>query len=214
MSTGKSRALPKQFDDADQQRESASLGMWVFIGSEVMFFGGLFLALTVYRYSYPAVFEDASRHLDVLAGSLNSGILLTSSLTLTFGISSLKNGSRFLTVCFLTLTMLLGLLFLVIKGFEYHHEWELGLVPGAHFEIADVPSHLAELFFLLYFLMTGVHALHLVIGLGVIGTVIILVLLNKVNKERYLPAEVGSMYWHFVDIVWIFVFPSLYLIRG
>jgi cytochrome c oxidase subunit III len=108
--------LHKQFDDLDQQRESASLGMSVFISSEVMFFGGLFLALAIYRYSYPEVFGSATRHLDVLAGSMKTGILLTSSLTFTFAISSLKNGSRFLSVCFFTLTLMLGVLFLVVKG--------------------------------------------------------------------------------------------------
>jgi cytochrome c oxidase subunit III len=204
--------LHVQFDDLRQQRESANLGMWAFIGSEVMFFGALFLALTVYRHNYSEAFGYASKHLDLLAGGLNTAILLTSSLTLTFAVSSLRNGSRFLSLCFLTVTLMLGVLFLVIKGFEYHHEWESRLVPGPDFEFPDGLRDLAELFFILYFVLTGLHALHLAVGIGIIGTIIILMLLNKVNNERFMPAEVASMYWHFVDIVWIFAFSSLYLI--
>ncbi len=204
--------LAHHFDTVEQQRESSSLGMWVFLAQEVMFFGGLFLAYLVYRSSYPAAFAEASHHLDVMLGGINTVILIGSSLTMALAVYCAQTGKKNLLVVFLLATMLLGLAFLGIKAVEYHHKYVDKLIPGVAFSYPGPNAQHAQLFFSLYFAMTGMHALHMVIGFG-----LLIWLVNDARKGRFTPEyhshiEIFGLYWHFVDIVWIFLFPLLYLI--
>ena len=201
-------AIAHQFDDAAQQHESSMLGMWIFLATEIMFFGGLFAGYAAYRLMNAAAFEAASRHLDVVLGTLNTAVLLTSSLTMALAVRSAQVGKRRSTVAFLAVTMLLGLAFLGIKGFEYHQKFVDHLVPGTSF---SSPRE-TEMFFYLYFTMTGLHALHMIAGVGVVSVITILAGRGRFTPAYYTPLEVTGLYWHFVDIVWIFLFPLLYLI--
>ncbi len=201
-----------QFDDAAQQHETSTLGMWVFLATEIMFFGGLFAAYTVYRTIHPTAFEAASHHLDIVLGTLNTGVLLTSSLTMALAVRCAQIGKRRNTVAFLMVTMLLGVAFLGIKGTEYYQKYIDRLVPGPSFSFPGPHSQGAEMFFYLYFAMTGLHALHMIAGLGVLSLMTIQAGRGRFTPDYYTPLEVAGLYWHFVDIIWIFLFPLLYLI--
>ena len=206
-------ALAHQFDSLEQQTEASTLGMWVFLDTEVLFFGGLFLVYTVYRRLYPMEFAASSRELVVWAGTTNTFVLITSSLTMALAVRAAQLGDRRLTAVFLALTMLLGCVFLGIKAFEYYKEWVEHHIPGSGFEFSE-PAYArhAQIFFSLYFLMTGLHALHMIIGLGVMSVMLWWTFSGIVTAEYYSPIEISGLYWHFVDIVWIFLFPLLYLI--
>ena len=220
-------ALAHQFDSLDQQKESSTLGMWVFLVTEIMFFGVLFLAYTLYRTQYPEAFLLASNSLNVLMGGINTAVLIGSSLTMVLAIWAAQVNWRKGIVLFLALTMVLGTAFLVIKGFEYRDKFVEHHVPGPtfHFEpehtspkiqalIAKDPQlekH-ASIYFSLYFIMTGIHALHMIIGIGILGVLCVLSWKGKYNAEYHNPLEMTGLYWHFVDIVWIFLFPLLYLL--
>jgi len=200
------------FDSPAQQREAASLGMWVFLVTEVMFFGGLFLAYAVYRWSFPRAFAAASRELDIVLGTTNTAVLIASSLTMALAVRSAQRGKRRPLVLFLLLTMVLGSVFLGIKTYEYHHKFVEGLVPGAAFHFEGEEAAHAEIFFCLYFAMTGLHALHMIIGLGVLAVMLVLGARGRFGPLYHNPVECSGLYWHFVDIVWIFLFPLLYLV--
>ena len=206
--------LYEHFSDIEQQRESSTAGIWVFIGSEIMFFGVLILAFTVYRFSYAQAFSDGAQELNVALGAINTAILFTSGLTMSLAAATNKMGAKFLTILLLLATALLGAVFLVIKGIEYHDDWSKGLFPGEGFHWSESNSPQVQLFFVLYFIMTGFHALHLVVGIGLIVVVSWLVLSGWINKEHFMPLEVAGIYWHFVDMVWIFLFTLLYLLGG
>jgi cytochrome c oxidase subunit III len=204
--------LAHQFDDLGQQREAATLGMWVFLVTEVLFFGGLFLVYLVYRNWYPLPFAAASHELLVWAGTLNTCVLITSSLTMALAVHAAQSGERRLLVLLLALTMLLGCVFLGIKAFEYYTEFREHHVPGLDFQFeAEYAAH-AQIFFSLYFLMTGLHALHMIIGLGIMSVMLWWSYRGVITPGYYNPVEIAGLYWHFVDIVWIFLFPLLYLI--
>lgn len=203
-----------QFDDAEQQRSAYTLGMWIFLATEVLFFGGLFTLYTIYYIRYPHAFHAASHHLDIVLGTLNTAVLLGSSLTMALGIWSLDGGRRQAAIKLFLATMALGAAFLVIKAFEYQHKFAEGHWPGASGEFEFAPEHLqgARLYFALYFAMTGLHALHMLIGIAVVGTVVLLIRRGHFGPNYIEPVEMTGLYWHFVDIVWIFLFPLLYLI--
>jgi cytochrome c oxidase subunit III len=207
-----STALAHQFDDIEQQHESASLGMWIFLATEVMFFGGMFLGYAVYRGAYHAAYAQASRHLDVLLGGINTGVLLCSSLTMALAVHAAQLGGRRVVALFLLATIFLGCVFLGIKGFEYYHKYEEHLIPGRHFEFEGPNANQAQIFFSFYFVMTGMHALHMIIGIGIMLIMIMLTLKERFSAEYYFPIEMAGLYWHFVDIVWVFLFPLLYLV--
>jgi cytochrome c oxidase subunit 3 len=204
--------LAPQFDDVEQQRSADTLGMWVFLVTEVMFFGGLFLSYTIYRVIYPDAFADASRHLDVTLGAVNTAVLICSSLTVVLAVYSAQIGNRTLLLWFLLATILLGLVFLGIKFAEYAHKFAEHHVPGSAFVYPGPYTQPAKLFFSLYFAMTGVHALHMVIGIGIFAVLFVQAWRNQFSPAYYTPIELSGLYWHFVDIVWIFLFPLLYLI--
>ena len=208
-----SHALPShQFDDIEQQQEVASLGMWVFLVTEVMFFGGLFTGYAVYRAAYPAAFAEGSQHLDILLGGINTAVLIASSLTMALAVHSAQLGERSALVRFLLLTILLGLVFLGIKGLEYAHKFEEHLVPGSQFVAEGPHAPQMQLFFGFYFSMTGMHALHMVIGIGILAVLTWQAWRGHFSPGYWTPVELAGLYWHFVDIVWIFLFPLLYLL--
>jgi cytochrome c oxidase subunit 3 len=215
-----------QFDTMEQQKESSTLGMWLFLVTEIMFFGGLFTAYLVYRTMYPAAFAAASSTLNVPLGALNTAVLICSSLTMAMAIRSAQVNRRGGILVFLLLTMALGSTFLVVKGFEYHDKFVEHHVPGPSFNFVLESSHEiaatraqdplyqrhAEIFFSLYFIMTGIHATHMIIGLGILAVLLFYSGRGKFDSEYYNPLEMTGLYWHFVDIVWIFLFPLLYLL--
>jgi cytochrome c oxidase subunit 3 len=211
----------------EQQREAGTLGMWAFLVTEIMFFGGLFLAYILYRSQNPAEFAAASKGLDALLGGINTIVLICSSLTMALAVYYAQVGNRKLLIIFLWLTVLLGMTFLGVKAVEYKDKFDHHHIPGANFvweeeghATAD-QSHAAaeevntskiQMFYWLYFAMTGVHALHMIIGIGVMLVLIYLSYKERFSPEYHAPVELSGLYWHFVDIVWIFLFPLLYLI--
>jgi cytochrome c oxidase subunit 3 len=204
--------LQHQFDSMPQQKDASSLGMWVFLVTEILFFGGFFLAYTIYRWSYPHGFALASRHMNVALGTTNTAVLIISSLTMAMAVHSAALGRRRSLLGFLTATIFLGFVFLVIKAIEYteHIRHHLFPGPGFRWEGPDAPA--AQMFFSLYFGMTGLHAFHMIVGIGIVSTLWALSYRNRFSPGYYTPVEVSGLYWHFVDIVWIFLFPLLYLI--
>jgi cytochrome c oxidase subunit 3 len=214
-------ALAHQFEDLGQQMEAATLGMWLFLITEIMFFGGLFTGYAVYRFKYYDAFVAGSHELSILLGGINTGVLIASSLTMALGVHAAQQGRRNALVVFLVLTIVLGGVFLGIKVVEYKDKFEHHLVPGSsfHYEphvsarsgVRADPRHV-QLFFSFYFAMTGMHALHMVIGVGLMTVLLGMALRNRFSPQWYSPVEMSGLYWHFVDIVWIFLFPLLYLI--
>jgi cytochrome c oxidase subunit 3 len=254
--------LSGQFDDVDQQKNSSNLGMWAFLATEVMFFGGLFAAYALYRSLYPEAFAAASRHLNVWAGAINTGVLLCSSLTMAIAVHAAQTREHAKVVRFLLLTILFGTGFLGIKAWEWYIDYTEHLIPGINFdwshaerrgaEIADEPAEKgeapagprptagipdsrqtaepqvepgrspepaapfagkAQLFFCLYFFMTGLHALHMVIGLTLVAIMAWLAHKRWFSGGGETQIEAMGLYWHFVDVVWVFLYPLLYLIR-
>lgn len=213
MNDKHSSPVAHQFDDAKQQQLASNLGMWMFLVTEFMFFGGLFLTYTIYRSAYPDVFRHASHMLNIALGGINTAVLITSSLTMALSVWSAHTDRKKSLIFYLVLTLLLGLVFLVIKTFEYSHKFHEHLIPGPHFDFSHFHGvRQAQLFFALYFVMTGLHATHMVIGMGVLIYLIIEAKKGKFGSSYFNPIEVTGLYWHFVDIVWIFLFPLLYLI--
>jgi cytochrome c oxidase subunit III len=207
-----SSPLAHHFDSLDQQRDAATLGMWVFLVTEVLFFGGLFATYSVYRNWYPDAFAAASHELDVTLGTINTAVLITSSLTMALAVHAAQLGQRKLVLWFLVATMALGAAFLGIKSVEYYHKFAEHHVPGPGFQFEREYFGHAQLFFSLYFIMTGLHALHMVIGIGIMLVMFWWAWRGTITAEYYSPIEISGLYWHFVDIVWIFLFPLLYLI--
>jgi cytochrome c oxidase subunit 3 len=213
MST-RAAELAEQFEDVAQQREASTLGMWVFLATEVMFFGALFLAFSVTRSLHVESFSQAAKHLDILAGTINTAVLFTSSFTTALAVSALQQGQLKRVIGLLSVSIVLGGLFLAIKGHEYHEKWVEGFFPGNTFAVSGPAGNEVELFFLFYFILTGLHGIHLLIALGVTAVLVWLIVTNRVTPTRSMPLEASALYWHFVDIVWVFVFPLLYLIGG
>lgn len=207
-----SPALSHQFDDLEQQHESYYLGMWVFLVTEVMFFGGLFAAYTIYRWRFPEAFAEGSNHLNLLLSSVNTAVLLCSSLAMALAVRGAQLGKRRVLIGFLLLTMILGLAFLGLKGVEYYQEFQEKLIPVLNFSVESPNAAQVELFFILYFSMTGLHAIHMILGIAVMIILTILSWRNRFSPDYYAPIEMMGLYWHFVDIVWVFLFPLLYLI--
>lgn len=204
------------FEDLEQQRESATLGMWLFLAQEVMFFGGIFAAYLVYRSFYPVSWEESSLHLDLFIGTVNTLILLCSSLTMALAARAAQVGNLRNLIGFLIGTIFFGSVFLGVKAYEYWLKWQDSLVPGIKFDanqywMSEGGNH--ELFYVIYFFASGTHALHMVIGIGILAWLVWAAWRkHKFIKGDYLPVEFTGYYWHFVDIVWVFLFPLLYLI--
>jgi cytochrome c oxidase subunit III len=207
-------ALREQFDTVDQQRDASTLGMWIFLITEVMFFGGMFLAYSIYRTKFPDVFAVASTSLNVIIGAINTVVLLCSSFTMVMAVRASALGKRKAIVMWLILTLIFGLTFLGVKAYEWNEKFELHHVPGfANFHLNGVEQQgAAQIFFALYFCMTGLHAMHMVVGVGILSWLVWASHKGKFTADYMTPVDISGLYWHFVDIVWIFLFPLLYLI--
>lgn len=241
---GHGRELLHHFETAAQQKEAATLGMWAFLVTEVMLFGGIFLAYTVYRWAFPDIWAEAAHHLNTPLGTLNTVVLLVSSLAVALAVGAAEAGKHRRVLGLLGFTVILGLSFLGIKGYEYsekfshcagystpldwvtgqhQHEVEECLVPGQAFifpvedEAAGIPAagqaspH--QLFYLLYFIATGLHAVHMLIGLSLISWLAFITWRGVITTAYYTPIEIGGLYWHLIDIVWVFLFPLFYLVH-
>ncbi|HEX8130004.1 MAG TPA: cytochrome c oxidase subunit 3 family protein [Pyrinomonadaceae bacterium] len=209
--------LAHHFDNLEQQREAGSLGMWLFLVTEIMFFGGLFTGYIIYRMQHPQAFAIASSTLNWKLGALNTVVLIVSSLTMALAVYFAQMGNRRSQIIFLVVTMLLGAVFLVVKAFEYADKFEHHHFPGLNFQWneavpAGVSTHHIQMFYWIYFAMTGLHALHMIIGIGAMLFLIFYAYRGRYTPEYHAPVELTGLYWHFVDIVWIFLFPLLYLL--
>ena len=193
-----------------REHTSAKLGMWLFILSELLLFGGMFILYSAYRYKNPVDFHHASRELEVLLGTFNTIILLTSSLSMAASISALQRGQRRLSMVLLMATMALGLLFLVNKGLEWGTKIEHGIYPNSPILLARAKGEI--LFYGLYYVMTGLHGLHVLVGICILCGMLIFIAKDRINQMRFVPLENAGLYWHLVDIIWIFLYPLFYLI--
>lgn len=235
-----------QFEDRHQQKEAATLGMWTFLATEVLFFGALFVSYTIYRHQWPNDFRQGALNLKWYMGAVNTAVLLLSSFTMAMAVHAAALGSNSKIIRYLVLTILIGSLFLAIKGCEYFVEYEERLVPGLNFSIdppkpeemnvggrafekfdrwfdthvsaprekSEERTHGQQLFFLFYFIMTAIHATHMIIGIGVMLVLIWMAKRRMFSAKWHNPVENFGLYWHFVDIVWVFLFPTLYLLRN
>jgi cytochrome c oxidase subunit 3 len=235
-------ALQHHFESLPQQKEAATLGMWVFLLTEVLFFGGLFFAYTLYRIWYFDAFAEASRTLDLFWGGLNTVVLIASSLTMALAVRAAQTSQRKALVNWLLATIALGAVFLGVKVIEYADKFEHHHVPGPNFvwageheaapaaagehaapaETSHTPARTmgpdelqrtTQIYFSLYFTMTGLHALHMIVGIGLMAVITWMALKGKFDANWYTPVEMSGLYWHFVDIVWIYLFPLLYLVE-
>jgi cytochrome c oxidase subunit 3 len=227
-------ALQHHFENMEQQREAGTLGMWVFLVTEIMFFGGMFFSYTLYRTKFPEAFASASNHLDLTLGAVNTVVLILSSLTMALAVYSAQTGKRRNLIVCLALTIVLGLTFLGIKAVEYRDKYVDHLIPGQlipgnpfnpavqeHGTPDDKHKlHLlpgatvknVEMFYWIYFAMTGMHAVHMIIGVGIMLVLLYAAYKGRYGPEYHSPVEISGLYWHFVDIIWIFLFPLLYLL--
>lgn len=208
------RPLAEQFESIERQRYAVRFGVWVFLASETLLFAGLFALYAAYRVMYPAGFDAAAAHDDVLIGTSNTVILLTSSLAVALALHFTRTGRSGVAAWLLGFAVLLGLSFLVLKGVEYAEHFREGIFPGAHYHFAKVTLPGAIQFFTLYFLMTGLHALHVTAGMIMLVIAAVGCARRRYGPENYIFVEVGGLYWHLVDIVWIFLWPLLYLTHG
>lgn len=204
--------LAHHFNDAEQQKESAKLGMWFFLLTEVLTFGGLFCAYAVYRAWYPEMFFNAHKALDVTMGTINTIVLITSSLTMALAIRSMQLSNRKQTMWFLVATLLFAATFLVIKYFEYTHKIHVGQLPGRFYTFTGIEGTNPHVFFSVYFAMTGLHGIHVLGGMALIGWLIYKTRKGAFSAEYYTPIEMVGLFWHLVDLIWIFLFPLFYLI--
>jgi cytochrome c oxidase subunit 3 len=205
--------LKHHFDDVDQQRESSVLGMWAFLATEVLFFGGMFCAYTIYRNLFHEAFASTSQYMNVTIGAINTAVLICSSLTMALAVRAAQLGLKKALIWLLIMTLILGCVFLGLKAVEYHEKWVDHHIPGPGFHYQDARfAQQAQILFFLYFAMTGLHAAHMIIGAGLLITLIFMAARNRFSAAWYTPVDMIGLYWHFVDIVWIFLFPLLYLI--
>jgi cytochrome c oxidase subunit 3 len=226
MSAESHPAFVHHFESLEVQKEASTLGMWAFLAQEVLFFGAFFLVYTLHRNLYYPVFEACSHHLDWKLGAANTLVLIGSSLTMALAVHAAAAGHKNATIAWLLGTILLGSVFLGVKVVEYREKWHAGLVPGLHWSDsdtikeelklkgpdADADATHAQLYFSLYFGMTGLHALHMIIGIPILGWLVLRARRGDFGPRYSTPVELTGLYWHFVDIVWIFLFPLLYLI--
>lgn len=205
--------LADHYANPDQQVEAGKLGMWLFLATEILLFGGLFVAYSCYNYLHPSIFKEAHKFLDVKLGALNTIVLLFSSLTVVLAIHAAQKDKKRFMVLNLVITIACAGAFLVVKYFEYSHKIHAGLLPGMYFTNGTLTNpDQAHIFFGIYFLMTGLHGIHVLIGMGLLTWLLLRTIKGDFSSQYYLPLELGGLYWHLVDVIWIFLFPLLYLI--
>lgn len=211
MTDPRAKVPAPHFEDAAQQEHATHLGMWLFLSSEVLLFGALFGLYTGYRLRFGREFAEAANYNDLTLGSVNTLILVSSSFFAAYAVHALRGARRRVAVLSLAVTLLLGLAFLFLKSLEYRQHFAEGIFPGRFYAFEALKSHGANLFFTLYFFMTGLHALHVIAGLIALSTVLVLTLRGRYSAQRYTSLELSVLYWHLVDVIWIFLWPLLYL---
>ena len=204
--------LKHYFVSSEQQFDAAKLGMWLFLVTEILLFSGMFVAYTVFRVWHPEVFVEASTELNPFLGGLNTVVLLLSSLTVALAIHAAQNDDRSALVRNLVITVLLAAVFMVVKYFEYTHKFHLGIFPGGFYSYEEMAMPYVPLFFSIYFVMTGIHGIHVLIGMALLSWLATRAYRGHFSSEYYTPVELCGLYWHIVDIIWIFLFPLMYLI--
>lgn len=215
MSTPREHVHAHHFPSARAEAEAGKLGMWLFLSTEILLFSGLFMAYAAYRSTHAEMFKAAHQMLDWKLGALNTMVLIFSSLTMALGVRSAQTNKRNATIGYLIITLLCACAFLVVKYFEYSHKIHLGLLPGEYYHYAGPElSHVESphIFFGIYFLMTGLHGFHVLCGMAVIGWVLVRAIRNDFSSKYYFPVELVGLYWHLVDLIWIYLFPLLYLV--
>ena len=222
MSTGNSHAHADHahhFESAEHEYLSGKEGVWLFLTTEILMFGGLFVAYILFKNLYPQVFHDGGKLLDWRLGGLNTIVLLTSSLTMALSIHYVQKGKNSQAIACLWITLICAAAFMVVKYFEYSHKIHMGTLPNKFFhlheelpsELGEVPKNLA-LFFGLYFVMTGLHGIHVLVGMGLIYWMIVRTKRGDFHPKKYTALEGVGLYWHLVDLIWIYLFPLLYLV--
>ncbi len=204
--------LAHHFSAVEQQQDSAKLGMWLFLLTEILLFGGLFCTYTIFRSLNPEMFYYAHRFLDVRLGAINTFVLISSSVTMALAIRSMQVGQRRQAIINLSLTLAFAAIFMIVKYLEYSHKFHLGQLPGKYYSFVGVEGTNPHIFFSIYFAMTGLHGLHVLAGMGAISWVLVKTIRYRFSPGYYTPMEMTGLYWHLVDMIWIFLFPLLYLI--
>ena len=201
-----------QFENPERQRYAATLGVWVFLSTEVMFFAALLAAYAAYRAYFPLAFSQCSHHMERLLATFETAALLTSSLFMVLAIRATQLRHRPAAAMFLMLTALGGLAFLVMHAHEYWTDWHEGALPGRYYHLDEIPSAGAPMFYASYFFTTGLHSLHVIVGIGLIGAMIKRTIQGSLTPEKHMLLEGVGLYWHFVDLVWVFLYPLFYLV--
>jgi len=204
--------LAHHFPDMKTQEHAARMGMWLFLSTEILLFAVLFTAYALYRFLFPLGFEEASKLAHVTMGATNTVVLITSSLTVALAIHHARKGENRKVVALLAVTIGFGALFMVLKGFEYYHHWQEGQLPGHFYHYAGVSGPGVSMYFTVYFLMTGLHGLHVLIGMGLLTWVAVRAARGHFGPGYSTPVELSGLYWHLIDLIWIFLFPLLYLV--
>ena len=203
---------PHHFESVEQEFETSKFGMWLFLVTEIMLFGGLFVAYIIFRGMYPEMYHEASHHLDKVMGGINTIVLICSSLSMAVAVGMAQRNERKKSLALMAFTLLCAVMFLVIKYFEYKHKFHDGLLPGGYFTNTEMTHPNSQLFFSLYFLMTGLHGLHVVIGMTLICWMMVRTARGEFSSNYFFPVELTGLYWHLVDLIWIYLFPLLYLV--
>ncbi len=204
-------ALHEQFATPDQQRETASIGMWIFLMTEVMLFGGLFMAFSVYRTYYSQAFDAGAREMELTIGAVNTAVLICSSLTMALAVYSAAVGNQRQLGIFLVCTMAIGVVFLALKFTEYYLHYVAHKVPGFWFDSSDPNPAKVQLFFVFYFIMTALHATHMLIGEGILAVTLFRSWLGRFTPRYHTPVALAGLYWHFIDVVWVFLYAIFYV---
>lgn len=204
--------VPHHFDSAKQAFDASKMGLWLFLVTEILLFGGLFVAYILFRALYPEMFHEASRHLNKVLGGINTIVLICSSVTMALAVDRTRQNDSSKANQYLLMTLFCAVIFLVIKYIEYSHKIHEGLLPGGLFHFEGMEHANASLFFSLYFMMTGLHGIHVLAGMGIMSWLLVKSNRGAFSSDYYTPVELGGIYWHLVDLIWIYLFPLLYLI--
>jgi cytochrome c oxidase subunit 3 len=202
---------PTAMEHSHRDDTGSRMGLWLFLFSELILFGGMFIIYAVYRFKHPEEFRLAAAELDPFIGTVNTIVLLTSSLTVAMSITAIQQGKKYFSMVLLGTTLILALVFLVIKYYEWAHKISIGIYPQSPDLLTKPPGEI--LYFGLYYVMTGLHALHVIIGMAVLAVMFVFIAKGKINQHSFVRLEAGGLYWHLVDIIWIFLFPLFYLIQ-